>query len=375
MGATGSVGETSFQVLQEHRDKVSVEGLVSRTQGDRLWDMGRHLGAKWIGLTDEQSGERLRLAVGRGTTPQIVSGLDNVIEMIKASPANKVIGAMSGFSGLLPTLAAIDSKKDILLANKETMVAAGELVNQRARSAGVRLIPVDSEHSAIFQCLALPQPYRRIILTCSGGPFRGWSRQELEHVTVEMALKHPTWTMGNKITIDTATLMNKGLEVIEAHGLFGTAYSQIDVVIHPQSVVHSLVEFADGATMAQLGRPDMRVPVQVALSWPDRWPLAIESLPLAGSRLEFFEPDVATFPALQLARDAGVLGGLAPTVLNAANEVAVQGFLSGQLPFLRIVPIVAETLSRFANGPQSNLEVILETDRWARTVAHGLISQ
>lgn len=369
LGATGSVGETTFRVVQAEPERVSVDGLVAHTQGERLWAMGRALQARWIGLADYAAGAALRRQHPSGA-PRIAAGMDDILAEIAASPATKVIGAMSGFSGLLPTLTALENGKDILLANKETMVAAGDLVQKVAHESGQKIIPVDSEHSAIFQCLAPGQPVRRILLTCSGGPFRGRSREDLRSVTVEDALHHPNWSMGAKITVDSATLMNKGLELIEAHHLFSVPYEQVEVLIHPQSIVHSLVEFVDGATMAQLGWPDMAVPVQVALSWPERW--AMDSLPLDLTRqpLTFDPPDTGTFEALTIARQAGLAGGLMPTVLNAANEVAVSLFMARSIAFLSIIDIIKEVLNDFADNEEvSGLAQILESDQWARTQA------
>lgn len=369
LGATGSVGETTFKVVQAEPERVSVDGLVANTQGERLWAMGQALQARWIGLADGAAGAALRRQHPSGA-PRIAAGMDEILAEIAASPATKVIGAMSGFSGLLPTLTALENGKDILLANKETMVAAGDLVQKVAHESGQKIIPVDSEHSAIFQCLAPGQPVRRILLTCSGGPFRGRSREDLRSVTVEDALHHPNWSMGAKITVDSATLMNKGLELIEAHHLFSAPYEQVEVLIHPQSIVHSLVEFVDGATMAQLGWPDMAVPVQVALSWPERW--AMDSLPLDLTRqpLTFEPPDTDTFEALTIARQAGLAGGLMPTVLNAANEVAVSLFLARSIAFLSMTDIIKEVLNDFADNEEvSGLAQILEADQWARTQA------
>ncbi|WP_053959039.1 1-deoxy-D-xylulose-5-phosphate reductoisomerase [Sulfobacillus thermosulfidooxidans] len=366
LGATGSVGETAFRVLQHDADRIRVDGLVAHTNFERLWEMGTTLHANWVGLTDTKAALKLRSQKTSGG-PRIIAGFDAILEEIASSPADKVIGAMTGFAGLLPTLTAIRHGKDILLANKETMVAAGDLVRQAAKTSGSHIIPVDSEHSAIFQCLALDQPLRRIVLTCSGGPFRGRTRKDLVNVRVEDALKHPNWAMGAKITVDSATLMNKGLEIIEAHHLFDVTYDQIDVVIHPQSVVHSLVEFVDGATMAQLGWPDMAVPVQVALSWPERWPLPQQPLDLIRQPLTFEPPDTETFESLRIAREAGRMGGLVPTVLNAANEVAVSLFLSREIGFLSIIDIIKEVLQDFRdNRPVVTLEDILDADQWAR---------
>lgn len=373
LGATGSIGRTMFEVIQEHRERFAVDGLVARSQADRLWEMGRALGARWIGLTDAQAAGRLKQEVG-AAGPAIHAGLDEILAAIRSAPRGKVLGAMSGFAGLLPTIAALEAGMDILLANKETLVAAGDVVKAAARQSGARLIPVDSEHSAIFQCLALPQPFRRLILTCSGGPFRGWTTSQLHNVTVAQALNHPNWSMGSKITVDSATLMNKGLEIIEAHHLFDVAYSQIDVVVHPESVIHSMVEFVDGATIAQLGWPDMRVPLQVGLSWPDRWPLTVPSLELAGRSLTFEPPDTRTFPALNLARQAGEAGGLYPAVLNAANEQAVAAFLERALPFLAITQVVEETLARFSGAmPSDSVDAVIAADHWARREAQAII--
>ncbi|MCL4493880.1 MAG: 1-deoxy-D-xylulose-5-phosphate reductoisomerase [Firmicutes bacterium] len=369
LGATGSVGETAFRVLRHDQDRVAVDGLVAHRHFERLWEMGTTLHARWIGLTDSTAWKNHEGAP-RGQGPRVVIGMDAILEEIAASPAQKVLGAMTGFAGLRPTLTALEHGKDILLANKETLVAAGDLVRQMAADSGSRIIPVDSEHSAIFQCLALNQPVRRILLTCSGGPFRGRKRQDLAFVSVEDALKHPNWNMGAKITIDTATLMNKGLEIIEAHYLFDASYDQIDVVIHPQSIVHSLVEFVDGATMAQLGWPDMAVPVQVALSWPERWPLPQRPLDLTQRALTFEAPDIETFEGLQIAREAGMKGGLYPTVLNAANEEAVSLFLSHHIGFLSITRIIKDVLDRFEhNRVPTTPEEIMDADQWARNHA------
>ncbi|MCY0907216.1 MAG: 1-deoxy-D-xylulose-5-phosphate reductoisomerase [Sulfobacillus thermotolerans] len=373
LGATGSVGETAYRVIQAQPDRIAVDGLVAHRQAEKLWEMGQRLHANWIGLTDREQAAELRHQHQGQPGPRIISGMDDILEAIAISPATKVIGAMSGFSGLMPTLTALENGKDILLANKETLVAAGDLVQRVALQRGRKILPVDSEHSAIFQCLALNQPFKRILLTCSGGPFRGRTKEELKTVTVEDALRHPNWSMGAKITIDSATLMNKGLEIIEAHHLFGVPYEQVEVLIHPQSIVHSLVEFVDGATMAQLGWPDMAVPVQVALSWPERWPLAGPALDLTQKPLTFDKPDTDTFEALDLARQAGIAGGLMPTVLNAANEVAVGLFLSRSIRFLSIVEIIKDVLGAFTdNTSVVALEQILEADRWARRQAEDM---
>ncbi len=367
LGATGSVGQSAYSVFEQHADRVSVDGLVARQDGEGLWAMGVRMGARWVALTDMDAARRLAQSVAGRPGPEVVGGWPETLDAVRSADATHVLAAMSGFAGLAPTMTALERGMTVMLANKETLVAAGDLVTRTADRTGAQIIPVDSEHSAIFQCLGSSQPFRRLILTCSGGPFRGRTREELQHVTVEEALQHPNWSMGPKITIDSATLMNKGLEVIEAHHLFRVGYDAIDVVIHPQSVIHSMVEFVDGATMAQCGFPDMRVPVQVAMSWPERWPLDVPSFPWPGQQLDFAEPDLETFRLLALARQAGEAGGLYPTVLNAANEVAVHAFLEGRIPFLDIAKTVEDTLAEYEGfGTVDSLEDVLEADRWGR---------
>lgn len=373
LGATGSIGDSTLKVWREHRDKIGVEGLVAHRQGDILWELGQETGARWICLTDKGAAEALQRAKRGSKGPEILAGEDELIHAITSAEATHVLGAMSGFAGLSPTLAALNRGLRVLLANKETLVAAGDLVRQAAEAGGGDLLPVDSEHSAIFQCLRPGQPVRRIILTCSGGPFRGRSKAQLAEVTVEDALKHPNWAMGPKITVDSATLMNKGLEVIEAHYLFGMDYDAIDVVVHPESVLHSLVEYVDGATMAQCGVPDMRVPIEVALAWPKRWPLSVEPFQWVGRQLHFEEPDWDNFPLLKLAYQAGRRGGLFPAVLNAANEVAVSAFLERRIAFLKIADIVEETLATYVPyGPVNDVVDVVRADRWARQQARTL---
>lgn len=376
LGATGSIGQSALKVWEENRERVAIEGLAAQRSGEPLWEMGLKTGAQWIALTDTEAGQRLARSHRGQPGPDIVVGRSGLLAQLADARATHVLGAMSGFAGLEPTLAALDRGWTVLLANKETLVAAGDLVQRHARQSGALLIPVDSEHSAIFQCLSPGQRFRRIILTCSGGPFRGRTRRELSQVSVAEALHHPNWSMGRKITIDSATLMNKGLEVIEAHYLFNAAYDAIDVVIHPQSVIHSLVEFEDGATLAQCGVPDMRVPISVALSWPERWPLDVPTVSWPGMSLTFEEPDSQTFPLLDLARRAGKAGGRVPAVLNAANEVAVQSFLDGQIRFLEIANIVEETLGQFRDqGPVLELADVMDADQWARDMAQRLVAR
>lgn len=375
LGATGSIGESAYRVWAEHQDLVAVEGLVAHRQAEALWQRGKAMGARWIALTDAAAGEQLRREKAGQSGPAIVCGYDALQERLGTADSTHVLAAMSGFAGLEPTLTLLQRGLTVLLANKETMVSAGDLMRKAAREYGGRLVPVDSEHSAIFQCLRPGQPLRRIILTCSGGPFRERTREDLASVTVEDALKHPNWSMGPKITIDSATLMNKGLEVIEAHQLFEVDYADIDVVIHPESVVHSMVEYQDGATLAQCGFPDMRVPIEVALAWPDRWPLDVPPFAWGGRTLHFEDPDTARFPALRLAREAGQAGGLYPAVLNAANEVAVGAFLDRRIRFLQIAEIVEKTVGAFVpEGPVQDLDQVIEVDRWARHQAERYVN-
>jgi 1-deoxy-D-xylulose-5-phosphate reductoisomerase len=370
LGATGSIGRQTAAVIARHPERLRTLGLASRRDVDGMEELAHRLGPRWVVLTDREAAARLRVRMGRGVV--VEAGREALVDRVGAAPpGTAVVAAMTGFAGLEPTLAAARAGHRVCLANKETLVAAGGLVTAAVAAGGGRLLPVDSEHSALLQCLGEPpRPYRRLILTCSGGPFRGWSRADLARVTVADALRHPTWQMGAKITVDSATLMNKGLEILEAHWLFGAPLDAIDVWVHPESLVHSLVEFADGALLAQVGRTDMRLPIQLALSWPERWetddpPLA---LPAVG-RLSFEEPDRKTFPLLDLARYAGRLGGTAPAVLNAANEVAVERFLEGAIRFLDIAALVEAVLAAHVPAPADSLEAVMEADRWARARA------
>lgn len=376
LGATGSIGQSAMKVWEQHRDEIRIEGLVAHRDGERLWRMGCAMGARWVALADEEAAGRLARDHRGESGPEVVAGRPAMMEALGHCNATHVLAAMSGFAGLEPTIKALERGMKVLLANKETLVAAGDLVRAAADHNGGEIIPVDSEHSAIFQCLAKAQPFRRIVLTCSGGPFRGWSREQLDDVTVDQALKHPRWSMGPKITVDSATLMNKGLEVIEAHYLFRAPYDAIDVVVHPESVVHSMVEFVDGATMAQCGYPDMQVPIAVAMAWPERWRLDVPNFSWPGTTLHFEEPDRDTFRLLALAGEAGRIGNRAPAVLNAANEVAVAAFLSGQIAFLDIATTVEETLDHA--DLQQRLDTmgeVIETDRRARELASAIVAR
>jgi len=350
LGSTGSVGVNTLKVIEQYPGRFRVVGLAARANEVDLLAQVR----RWRPMASALFTR---------------DGIEGLCRLATLPQADIVVNAMSGTAGLLPTYEAVKCQKRIALANKETLVAAGELIMAEAKKRDVTIIPVDSEHSAIFQCLqgASVKDVRRLIVTGSGGPFRG--RRTLSGVTPAQALKHPTWRMGKKITVDSATLMNKGLEVIEAHHLFGLEVSRIEVVIHPQSIVHSLVEFVDGAVLAQLSVTDMRLPIQYALSHPHRWGGLIPSLDLpALEHLSFEKPDRKRFPCLDLAYEAAVMGGTMPAVLNAANEEAVGGFLKGRLPFVKI-PTVIEKVMRAHRSRPATLAGVLEADRWAREEA------
>ncbi|PSR23764.1 MAG: 1-deoxy-D-xylulose-5-phosphate reductoisomerase [Sulfobacillus acidophilus] len=375
LGATGSIGDSAFNVWEQHRQDMQIEGLVAQQQAEKLWQRAQVMQARWIGLADERAAVQLKRAHQGEAGPRIVQGTAGIMEMLKEADATHVLAAMSGFAGLEPTLLALSRGITVLLANKETLVAAGDIVTRTARQHNAALIPVDSEHSAIFQCLARPQPFHRIILTCSGGPFRNYTAAQLQEVTVESALRHPKWSMGPKITIDSATLMNKGLEIIEAHHLFGADYDAIDVVIHPESIIHSMVEFVDGATLAQCGVPDMRIPIAVALSWPHRWPLEVPTVNWPGTTLHFEAPDLQTFPLLGLARQAGRMGGHFPIILNAANEMAVEMFLQRRIGFVDIPGLVEDALSELGDARTVNTaDEVIAVDARARRYTQELVA-
>jgi 1-deoxy-D-xylulose-5-phosphate reductoisomerase len=330
-----------------------------------------------VALLDPAALDRLarELPVPR---PELLAGVDGLAALATDVPADVVVSAMVGAAGLVPTLGAIRAGRTIALANKETLVMAGALMTQAARERGVRLLPVDSEHSALFQCLAAaaPREVRRLVLTASGGPFRGWARSALEAVTVEQALRHPTWRMGSKITIDSATLMNKGLEVLEAHWLFDVPFDRIDVVVHPQSIVHSMVEFVDRSVLAQLGMPDMGIPILYALAYPERLPCPAPALDLVTlGTLTFEAPDEAAFPCLRLARQAGQAGGAAPLVLNAANEVAVAAFLEGRCGFMEVPRLIGDALQKHAGAVAEDLDACLALDGDVRRTTEAALGR
>ena len=370
LGSTGSIGTQALEVIAANSDRYNVTALAAYQNERLLVEQIEYFKPEMAVLIDKAAADRL-IKRYQGKT-RILAGEEGLLEAAVCPQADTVLTALVGFAGLKPTVAAIKAKKNIALANKETLVAAGELVMALAKQYAVAILPVDSEHSAIFQCLngENRQQIQRIIVTASGGPFRGRTAAEMRQVTVADCLKHPNWSMGKKITIDSATLANKGLEVIEAKWLFGVDYDRIDVCVHPQSIVHSLVEFIDGSVMAQLGMPDMRLPIQYALSYPERLSADFSRLDLTKlSALTFTEPDTLNFPALQLAYCAGKKGGTMPCVFNAANEIAVYAFLQGKIRFLDIAQVIRYTMEKHTLQTAPDLEQIQTADAWARQTA------
>ena len=367
LGSTGSIGVQALDVV-DRSDDLEIVGLSAARSWEPLVEQARRHGVRRIALADPEAAAQAAAA----WDGEVLSGPEGLVALVVESGADVVLNALVGSAGLGPTVATLGEGIDLALANKESLVVGGELVMQLAEATGARVLPVDSEHSALHQLIAgeAPGTVERLVLTASGGPFRGRSRAELRDVTVEDALRHPTWEMGGKITIDSATLMNKGLEVIEAHHLFGTPYERIDVVVHPQSIVHSYIQLCDGASLAHLGHPDMRVPIAYALHWPERVELPVPALDLAQVGALTFEPvDMDTFACLRLAREAALAGGTAPCVLNAANEVAVHAFLAGRLSFLGIAEVIETTLERIPAMAVRAFDTLYEADRLARECA------
>jgi 1-deoxy-D-xylulose-5-phosphate reductoisomerase len=377
LGSTGSIGTQALDIVEASAE-IELVGLCAGRSWEVLVEQARAHGVERIALADPDAAAR---AAEAWTGGEVLTGSEGLMSLVIESDADLVLNALVGSVGLGPTVATLGEGIDLALANKESLVVGGELVTQLAEATGAQIIPVDSEHSALHQLIAAERgaggigSIEKLVLTASGGPFRGRSRAELEDVSVEEALRHPTWAMGGKITIDSATLMNKGLELIEAHHLFGTPYDRIDVVVHPQSVVHSYVLLCDGAALAHLGHPDMRVPISYALHYPDRVDVPVRPLDLAELGALTFEPvDTEAFPCLRLAREAAAAGGTAPCVLNAANEVAVHAFLNGRLDFLGIPAVIETALERLPAGPVRAFESLYEADREAREVASELIA-
>jgi 1-deoxy-D-xylulose-5-phosphate reductoisomerase len=373
LGATGSIGESALKVARDIPERMQIVGLGANSNAQKLAAAANEIRPEAVCLVDETKIDTLRRALNY--EPRILTGEEGLREIACLTKADMVLVAIVGTGGLRPALAAIEAGNDLAVASKEILVMAGEIVMREARDHDVHVLPVDSEHNAIFQCLdGRSSEVRRIILTASGGPFRETPRKDFDSITVEQALKHPTWNMGPKITIDSATLFNKGLEMIEAHWLFGVEMKRVEVVIHPQSIVHSMVEFADGSTLAQLSYSDMCFPIQYAVTWPDRVPNTLPPLDFSKvSKLEFFTPRYDAFPALNLARRAGETGGTLPAVMNAANEVAVAAFLDRKLSFPRIWQIVEQVMNRHASVAHPDLDAILQADQWARGEAQGCV--
>ena len=392
LGATGSIGENALKVARDIPERMQIVGLAANSNAEKLAATANETRAPAVCLVDETKIEALKRALEY--KPRIFSGDAGLREIACLSDADMVLVAIVGTGGLRPALAAIEGGKDLAVASKEILVMAGEIVMREARDNGVNVLPVDSEHNAIFQCLEGKRStlnaqrstlnaksftldvsgVRRIILTASGGPFRETPREDFDSITPEQALRHPTWNMGPKITIDSATLFNKGLEMIEAHWLFDVEMKRVEVVVHPQSIVHSMVEFTDGSTLAQLSYSNMCFPIQYAVTWPDRVPNTLPPLDFSKlSKLEFFTPRYEDFPALNLARRAGETGGTLPAVMNAANEIAVTAFLDRQVRFPEIWHVVEEVMNRHTAIAHPNLDAILQADQWARNEAQGCV--
>jgi 1-deoxy-D-xylulose-5-phosphate reductoisomerase len=376
LGSSGSIGESTCKVARALPEKMKIVGLAVAKSTDRLLEQAQEFGVKALAVSDSQAAENVKSRLPSGA--KFYSGSDGLTRMVEETQADMVLVAIVGTAGLAPALAALESGKDLAVASKEILVLAGSAVMAEAKKRGKQILPVDSEHNAIFQCLqgANGKEVRKVILTASGGPFRQSSSQEMEKVTVAQALKHPTWSMGKKITIDSATMFNKGLEMIEAHWLFGLPMSRVDVVVHPQSIVHSMVEFIDGSVLAQLSVTDMCFPIQYAVTYPERMPSGLPPLDLAKlGNLSFEAPDEKRFPALRLAREAGEAGGTLPGVFNAANEVAVEAFLEGRISFPRIWGMVESVMQEHRTEKNPNLESIVAADQWARVQAKAQLGR
>ena len=373
LGSTGSIGTQALQVIEEHSDLYEAYVLTANRSAGKLIEQARRFKPEAVVIADETFYESVRDALA-DLPIKVYAGANALCEVVQDRNVDIVLASMVGFAGLMPTISAIKAGKAIALANKETLVVAGELINGLANEYKVPILPVDSEHSAIFQCLEPGNRIEKILLTASGGPFRKYSLEEIAKVTKDQALAHPTWKMGSKITIDSATMMNKGFEVIEAKWLFGVAPEQIQVVVHPQSVIHSMVQFEDGAVKAQLGMPDMRLPIQYAFSYPKRLRSSFDRLDffkLGGMKFE--EPDMERFRCLALAYEALKQGGNMPCIVNAANEVVNRAFLEDKISFLRMSEVIEETMKKVSFDASPDLDVYMDTDRTARIVASEMI--
>lgn len=377
LGSTGSIGTQALEVIRQHPDRYEAYALTANNHWELLAQQAREFHPAAVVIANEAHYEALKEALRDEPDTKVYAGRDAVCQIVEAGPITMVLTAMVGFSGLTPTIRAIRARKTICLVNKETLVVAGELICQLAEAYRVPILPVDSEHSAIFQSLVGEgdNEISKLLLTCSGGPFRKFTHEQLRHVTAADALRHPTWDMGAKITIDSASLMNKGFEVIEARWLFGVPAEKIEVLIHPQSIVHSGVEFVDGGVKAQLGVPDMKLPIQYAFSYPDRLPLQGDRLDLFRQPLEFFRPDVEKFQCLQLAYESIRKGGNMPCIVNAANEIVNLAFREGRCSFLGMGEVIEKTMQRATFDAKPDYEVYLQTDAEARRLATELLTE
>lgn len=382
LGSTGSIGENTLDVISRHPDRFRVVALGAHRNVAKLAEQVLKWEPDYAALTDEAAARELRARLaGSQVRTQVLAGENAIVDMAAMPEAQYVMAAIVGAAGLRSTLAAANAGKRLLLANKESLVMAGPLLMSAVRASGATLLPIDSEHNAIFQCLphgassgTVPEGVRRVMLTASGGPFLDWSQEAIDAATPEQACRHPNWVMGRKISVDSATLMNKGLELIEACFMFGLSADRVEIVVHRQSIVHSLVEYVDGSMLAQLSSPDMRTPIAHALAWPDRLTAGVEFLDLVrAARLEFCAPDTVRFRCLALAQEAARAGGLQPVVLNAANEVAVQAFLDRQLNFPDISAVIESVMAKAVHGPIRSLEDVLQADADARRCAHELL--
>lgn len=376
LGSTGSIGTQTLDVVRSHPDLFDISVLAANSNDELLEQQIREFEPELAVLSDEDAYKRLKSRYSGST--QLAGGRQAFIDAAAVDAVDTVVTSMMGFAGLEPTMKALDARKNIALANKETLVVAGEIVMRRAKEQGVSILPVDSEHCAFYQCLQGEnrESIEKLLLTCSGGPFCGRKREDLEDATVNQVLAHPTWNMGQKITVDSATLVNKGLEVIEAKWLYGVSYDQIEVVVHPQSIVHSMVQFHDGAVIAQLGSTDMKLPIQYALTYPNRTASSFERLDFWKMKdLTFSQPDTDTFKGLKFAYEAGAMGGTMPCVFNAANEVAVGAFLKGAIKFLDIYDIIEETMLKRECILEPTLDELFAEDLWARSFAATLLSR
>jgi len=374
LGSTGSIGTQTLDIVRQFLDEFKVVGLTANNNSELLLKQIKEFKPKAVAIMDKSKADDLL----NFSSCQVYSGIEGLNKIAALNEADTVVNALVGSIGMEPTYNAIKNKKNIALANKETLVAAGSVIMEEAKRNSINLMPIDSEHSAIFQCLngENAKEVSKITITCSGGPFKNYTKQQLENVNVQNALNHPTWSMGNKITIDSATLMNKGFEVVEAHWLYGIEYEKINVVIHPQSIVHSLVEFVDKSVIAQLGLPDMKIPIQYALSYPKRFANNATHLDLAKIKtLEFGEPDFEMFPCLKYAYEAGNAGGTLPAAMNAANEVAVYAFLGNEIGFLDIQRLIRRMMDDHKSIQNPNLKEILEIDRKVKEETKNIIER